>query len=177
MKTSQFNRIAGSLIVLLAALLLTMPSTRAAEGTIPAGVTIGEALTVQGVDPLEFGLLTVPSTSEAQWMLYPQTGSTLLHYAGDVTSTDPIANDEHQGSFLITGPPNTSVYYTISDWIDFADPNLSLLGVGIFPDGTNPQLLDASGELVVHVGGWLSINPGVAIGAHTDAVITLEANY
>jgi hypothetical protein len=175
MKTKRFYRIAGSWIGLFALILLATPAIRAEEGTIPASVTIAEALTVEGLNPLEFGMLTAPSTSEAQWMLYPQEGSALFHYSGDLTSIDPIPNDESHGTFRILGTPNMSVNYTVSVTTDFANANLSLLSVGDSPD--SPQVLDANGEVVVNVGGWLSILPGAAIGVHSDAVITMVANY
>ncbi len=174
MKTNRLIRIAGSCIVVFAAVLLAMSSIRAAEGVIPASVLINEPLEVLGVAPLEFGVLTPPSSSEAQWWLDATGGSSLAHYFGDVTSTDPIANDESRGRFQILGPPSTSVNYTVSVTIDFADPQLSLLSVET--SQSSPQILDINGQLEVYIGGLLSINPGVATGAH-DALITMVANY
>lgn len=175
MKTRQFYRIAGSWIVLFALILLATPAIRAAEGVIPANVTIaGAPVSVEGVDPLEFGVLTLPSTSEAGWILYPLDGLLQL-YVGDVTSTDLIPNDHHRGRFRISGTAGLSVNFTVEVTTDFADPQLSLLSVG--PDQDTPQILDMNGQLELYIGGLLSISPGAAAGVHGDAVITMVANY
>jgi hypothetical protein len=173
MNTRRLVRIAGFLIILFVALLLAMPAIRAAEGTIPASVTISEAVTVQGVDPLEFGMLTAPQNAATFWTLI--AANNYLNQSGDLTSTDLIPSDHSRGSFQIFGTPDLSVNFTLSVTTDFADPELILFSPQVYP--ASPQLLDANGTLVVQVGAALQINPAAAAGVHNDAVITMVANY
>ncbi|MHC4642287.1 MAG: DUF4402 domain-containing protein [Planctomycetota bacterium] len=173
MKTKRFYRIAGSCIVAFALILLAMSSIRAEEGTIPASVTITEALTVEGVNSLEYGVFTAPQSSLTNWIMSPVDGS--LSQTGDISSTDLDPADHNRGSFRILGSPGMSVYYTVAVTTDFADPYLNLVVVGAYP--SSPQLLDTNGELVLQIGAQLNIMPQVAEGVHNDAVITLVANY
>jgi hypothetical protein len=176
MYARRFDRIAGFLIILFAALLLATPSIRAGEGTTPASVTIAEPITVTGVDPLDFGDLTAPTTSVSTWTVSSLDGT--MSQTGDLTSTDLYANDHNRGSFQILGTPFLTVNFTVTVSTDFADPNLSLTAVEVYP--SSPQSLPDNGGvglLDVQVGGQLSINPGVAAGVHNDAVITMVANY
>lgn len=174
MKTKRFYRIAGSCIVLLALIILATPAIRAEEGTIPATITIAEGLTIDAVNPLEFGMITAPLNGYAQWIVNPLTGNLVLT-TGDPTSADLIANDHIRGTFRIYGTSGLSVNFTVTVTTDFADPQLSLLSVQAEPP--SPQILDINGQLEVLVGGTLGIDPGVASGEHNDAVITMVANY
>ena len=167
--------IVGLLLAGVAAFVLPT-SIEADTGTIQANVTVAEAIAVAGVDALVFGLLSAPSTGSDTWTVNATNGP--LVQGGATSSVDLDLVDHSRGSFTIgaVGAASESVTYSVAVTTDFGDGSLSLGALQMDPP--SPSLLDAITEdLTVLIGGTLTISAGAAPGLHSDAVITMTADY
>lgn len=149
-------------------------SLSAAEGSISSTVHIANPVVVQGNGSLSFGYLSAPTNGVCDfWTIDPQTG-TMTHDGGG-NGVDFIADDHSEGDFIIIGGyiDGEMVNYTVDLTNDFADPYLTLHDISAYPSGP----FELNNPKMIMIGGTLEVCPGAEALLHTDAVITLTANY
>ena len=173
MKKTYLAKLAIVSFPVVAAFALMGTPAQAAEATINATMSIATPLAISSDSSLVFGTFTAPSSGSPtqKWRVDAVSSALTVVVAGD--GLDLFADDQHRGTYTVTGEPDAAITYTFSI-SDFPDAFVRL--GGIIPDPQTSIGLDGTGNLTVGLGGVLEISFGAGTGAHT-ATITLEVNY
>jgi len=177
MKKIHFVKLAIISLMMVGLLAFVPTNVQAVTGTIGSSVTLEcpVEITTNGGD-LAFGYLSAPSTGDAcdVWVVSSAVAA-LGHPSGTGVDFDPA--DHSRGDFELTG--SEPIYYSVAVTTDFGDGFLTLSDLttdtptGVDPSPGTTECL----TVTVHVGGTLTVCPGVLPGTHSDAVITITANY
>jgi hypothetical protein len=174
----EMKKLIISTLAIVGLLAFVSTNTQAAEDQIGSTVNIECPVEIfANGGSLDFGLLAAPTNGWCDaWTVSPINGDPLLH-DGFGNGVDFLPGDHSTGSFSLTG--SELIYYYVYVSTDFSDPYLTLYGLTLDP--LSPQDPSPANhncdELDISVGGTLDVCEGVATGLHTDAVITIVANY
>lgn len=148
------------------ALAALASSAQAASVVASASATIIKPITVSQSQALRFGTLTTP-TAQSAIVLTPSGVLT----TGASTSSGPHS----QGSFLISGEPNTAVNVTVDPSFQLNGPtSFTVTTSNDFPSGATT--LDTTGASTVNIGGSFTLPVGAPDAAYTGQ-FNLTANY
>ncbi len=180
MRTRNKIKYAALGLALLGAAALVAPSVYAADDSVNANVTIAEAVTVAGVDTMEFGTIAASTSG----------GSNEFEVDCDDTTTGPTLGGNgawlsqigvQAATFSVTGVNGELVDYTASIANNFTDPDVVLTLTGTHPTdgGLCNSLLSAAttADATVAVAGKINVAQGTSNGAKGGASINLVANY
>ena len=172
MKKTCFAKLAIVCFTVVAA--FTFIGTPAQAADIDATATIATPIIVSGDSNLVFGVFTAPSSGSPtqKWRLDPVTSALTVEVAGD--GLDLFADDQHRGTFTVTGENNANFTYSSVSISNFPDAFVRLGGITFDPQSSIG--LDGTGNLTVGLGGVLELDFGAATTTHT-ATITLEVSY
>ena len=173
MKKTYLAKLAIVSFTVVAAFALMGTPAQAAEATINATMSIATPIAISADSSLVFGTFTAPSSGSPtqKWRVDAVTSALTVVVAGD--GLDLFADDQHRGTYTVTGEPDAAITYTFSI-SNFPDAFVRL--GGIIPDPQTSIGLDGTGNLTVGLGGVLELNFGAASATHI-ATITLEVNY
>ena len=170
MKKTYLAKLAIVSFTVVAAFAFMGTGAQAETGTIAATVSIAIPITIAGDSDLVFGVFTAPSSGSETWTIGAATGDITT---GTSDGVDLFTDDHSRGLFTISGENDAAVTYSVAKTSDFTDAGLSLTTVSWTSTLTN---LSSSGDLVVGVGGTVTIQSTAGSGGDT-AEITLTANY
>ena len=170
MKKTYLAKLAIVSFTVVAAFAFMGTAAQAAEGTVASTVSIAIPVVVTGDSDLVFGVFTAPSTGTQTWTIAASDGA-LTTGGGDGVD---LFNDDHgAGGFTIDGENDAVITYSVDITTNFGGTGTTLSALTLNP--TSTTALNSSGELVVGVGGTVTLTDLAATGS--AALITMTANY
>lgn len=165
---------------LLGAAALGATSVYAADDSVNANVTIAEAVSVAGLDTMEFGTIAASTNGSSNDFAVgcddAATGPTLIGNGAWLNKGGVRA-----ATFSVTGVDGESVDYTVTIASLFTDGDVVLTLTGTHPTNaaacTDTLSASTTADATVSVAGKINVASGTSNGAKTGASINLVANY